>query len=91
MAGKAFICNDVIGTYIKKHSCPTCNIKLKRIKVSKTINPNSEEANSDFFKRHIAGFKKYGDIKFTWHEFECSSCKRHFILDELDEIESNKG
>lgn len=84
MSGKAFICDDIIGTYFRKHKCPDCKKKLKRKKVSKTINSESNEAKNYSFRLYRHTLK--GDVTFSWYEFECPVCKKSFTLERLDEI-----
>ena len=89
MNGKQFICNDVVGTFFKKHKCADCKVKLKRKIVSKIINTNSEEAKNYSFHIHRNTIK--GDVKISWYEFECPTCKKSFTLERLEEIsEENK-
>ena len=85
MVGKAFICNDVAGTFFKKHDCIDCKVRLIRKKVSKIVNSESEEAKNYSFRVHRNTLK--GDVKFSWYEFECPNCKRCFTVAELDELE----
>ena len=84
MKGKAFICDDIVGTYFKKHKCVDCKVKLKRKKVSKIINSESEEAKNYSFRLYRYTLK--GDVKFSWYEFECPICKKSFTLEKLEEI-----
>ena len=84
MNGKKFICNDVIGTFFKKHKCVDCKVKLKRKKVSKIINTKSKEAKNYSF--HINRNTMTGDVEFSWYEFECPVCKKSFTVEELEEM-----
>ena len=84
ISGKKFICNDVVGTYFKKHKCPKCKEKLERKLVSKIINTESEEAKNYSF--HIHRNTISGDVEISWYEFECPICKKSFTVEELEDI-----
>ena len=84
MNGKKFICNDVIGTFFKKHKCVDCKVKLKRKKVSKIINTKSKEAKNYSF--HINRNTITGDVEISWYEFGCPVCKKSFTVEELEEM-----
>lgn len=84
MSGKMLICNDIVGTFFKKHKCVDCKVKLKRKIVSKIINTKSEEAKNYSF--HITRHTITGDVKISWYEFECPICKKGFTVEQLEEI-----
>ena len=85
MAGSAFFCKDVIGTFFKKHYCPDCQTRLKRKKVYKVVNSESEEAkNYDF---SLLRFQRKGNVRFSWYEFECPSCQKQYTLEALRTLE----
>ena len=84
MSGKMFICDDVVGTFFKKHKCVDCKVKLERKIVSKIINTKSEEAKNYSF--HIVRNTIAGDVEVSWYEFECPVCKKSFTLEKLEEI-----
>ena len=78
-------CNDIF--YFRKvHFCPECKTKLEKVPVSKVINSRSPEAK-DFDFSMPGGNFAVGDIQFTWDEFECPNCKKHFTVNEMKEIE----
>lgn len=69
----------------KAHSCPNCGNPLNAVSVSKVVNSRSPEAKDYDF--HAAGMTLVGDVRFTWDEFECPSCKRHFSVEEIKKSE----
>ena len=73
-------------SYLRKaHFCPDCGTKLEKAAVSKEVNARSLEAkNFDF---SIDGVHMIGDVRFTWDELECPSCKKHLTVDEMKKIE----
>lgn len=91
-----YISGDIV--YLsKKHYCPECGAELKTVKVSKEIDPDSNEAKEmpKMFSKTIVGsrgvkFRRYnyaGDTTYVWKEFECEKCSRHLTVDEMKEIE----
>ncbi len=86
MSGKMFVCDDILGTYFKKHQCVYCKVKLKRKKVSKIINTKSEEARNYSFHMHHNTMS--GNVKISWYEFECPVCKKSFTLEQLEETDT---
>ena len=84
MGGKMLICDDIVGTFFKKYKCADCNVKLNRKKVSKIINTKSEEAKNYSF--HMTHNTMTGNVKISWYEFECPTCKKNFSLERLEEI-----
>ncbi len=70
----------------KKHHCPVCHNRLKKLKVSKVVNAKSEEAkNFDFSSP--GGEYMLGDVKFIWVEFRCPQCDKTYTVDQLYTIE----
>lgn len=63
------------------HCCPICGEELKKIKVSKIVNSESEEAKDyDFSSGDVY---MYGDVKFVWTEFNCEKCDKNFSVDDV--------
>ena len=87
--GKKYFNKDVVYVSFKKHLCPNCSNKLKKVKVSKTVNFHSAEADNYDFRfgsgKHILVIND--DVEFVWKEFDCPNCKTHFTVDELKKIE----
>lgn len=85
---------------LKKHFCPNCKTELRVVKVSKTVNSNSEESHEipKMFSKTILGergikFRTYnylGDIKYVCEGFECEQCKHRFTVDEIKLVEGEK-
>lgn len=81
----------------QKHYCPDCQSVLKKIKVSKVMNSNSQEAADmpKMFSKTRVGigrvkFRRYnyvGDVEYIWNELECEICNRHFTVEEMKKIE----
>lgn len=86
MSGKMLLCNDIVGTFLKKQKCVYCKSKLKRKKASKVINSKSEEAKN--YSLHIHHNTMTGDINISWYEFECPICKKRFTLEELEALKN---
>ena len=84
MSGKMLVCNDIVGTFLRRHKCAYCKVKLKRKKVLKIINSKSEEAKNYNFHMHRNTMT--GDVNISWYEFECPICKRSFTLEELEAV-----
>lgn len=63
------------------HCCPICGGELNKIKVSKIVNSESEEAKDrDFSSGEVY---MYGDVKLIWTEFSCEKCDRKFSVDDV--------
>lgn len=73
--------NDNVLYMMKKHYCPFCNTRLKKVKVSCIVNSDSPEAK-DFDFTDLCG-----NVKFVWKEFECEQCKKHFTVKEMKKFE----
>ena len=83
----------------KKHYCPACNIKLKKVKVSQIVDGSSQEdgqKSSTLFSDTRIGskgvqFRKYkymGETQYVWKEFDCEQCGRHFTVTQIKTLES---
>ncbi|MBQ2770607.1 MAG: hypothetical protein IJF41_05170 [Clostridia bacterium] len=70
----------------KKHYCPVCNEKLKKVKISRIVNSRSEEAKDFDFSSSGDGYMT-GNVKFVWTEFACSDCTRNFSVNEIYDYE----
>lgn len=69
------------------HCCPICGEELKKIKVSKIVNSESEEAKDwDFSSGDVY---MYGDVKFIWTEFSCEKCDKIFSVDDVYRAEKD--
>ncbi len=90
ITGRKFICNDAVGTFFKKHYCPVCKARLNRIKVSKTVNPKSEEAKEFDFEITPDSHHIQGDVRFSWYEFACPNCDRSYRMEEIKKYEKKK-
>ena len=69
----------------KDHFCPDCGTRLEKVSVSKVVNSRSPEAKD--FDFSIGDDYAEGDVKFTWDELECPSCKKHLTVNEMKELE----
>jgi hypothetical protein len=80
---------DMAYIYVHKHFCPCCSRKLKVVKRSKTVDPNSPEAeNYDLAPIVKTRWSKpVAKTKFIWDEFECPACKKSLTEEEMKEIE----
>lgn len=71
----------------KKHFCPSCGEKLQKIKISKIVNSQSEEAkNYDFSSSGGDGYM-IGNVKFIWTEFYCAKCDKSFSVNSIYQTE----
>ena len=73
--------ND-IRYFRKAHFCPDCGSQLNKAEVSRVVNAGSPEAR-DFDFTMSPGIAMVGDVQFTWDEFECPECHRHFSVNEI--------
>ena len=86
--GTKYINNAIFYTLLKKHNCPYCNERLRRIKKSKIVNSKSAEArNYDF---NLGDGFMEGDVRFVWKEFQCPRCKTEFTIEDMRRIERRK-
>ena len=77
--------NDI--RYFRKvHFCPDCGSQLNKAEVSRVVNAGSPEAR-DFDFTMSPGIAMVGDVQFTWDEFECPECHRHFSVNEIKKSE----
>lgn len=72
-----------------KHYCPVCNEVLKKIKVSKVVNSESEEANNFDFSSVGGDGYMVGNVEFTWMEFCCSKCEKNYSMNDIYRAEKN--
>lgn len=66
-----------------KHVCPVCGETLRKVKFSRIVNSDSEEAkNYDF---SCAGGEGYlvGDVEFIGTEFFCGKCSKAYAANEI--------
>jgi len=73
-----------IFVYFRKQYCPQCGNRLKRVKVSKIVNSNSEESIN--FNFHTMDNYMIGNVKFIWSEFRCQFCNKNYTIEELKKI-----
>ncbi len=75
---------------LKKHYCPKCEERLKKVKISKIINKKSPEAkNYDFSMCGDTGVRKayyFGNVKFIKTAFFCEKCNRQYKISELKKL-----
>ncbi|MBO5785685.1 MAG: hypothetical protein J6R45_00015 [Clostridia bacterium] len=85
IAGKKYINEDIIYTVFKKHYCPDCKVRLKRIEVSKIVNSKSPEAKK--YDLSMGDTFMTGDIEVVWKEFQCPNCLRIISVKQMKRIE----
>ncbi len=73
---------DDILYLLKKHYCPKCGSRLKKVLVSKVVKSDSLEAKNYDFSNYDFGRMK-GDVKFYWHDFLCPDCKKQITVNEM--------
>ena len=70
-----------------KHFCPRCGDELQKVKISKIVNSQSEEAkNFDFSSPSGDGYM-IGNVKFIWTEFYCGRCDKSFSINSIYQAE----
>ena len=69
-----------------KHFCPVCGEDLQKIKISKIVNSQSEEAKDYDFSSAGNGYM-IGNVKFIWTEFACAHCNRNYSVNEIYDYE----
>ena len=74
--------DDIIYTVFKKHFCPNCNTRLKRVKTTKVINAKSFEA-----KKYDIDPYTIGDVKVSIVEFYCPTCEKQISREDMKKIE----
>ncbi len=72
--------------YLKKHNCPVCSRELQKVKVSRIVNSQSEEAKDYDFSSAGNGYM-IGNVKFIWTEFACAHCNRNYSVNEIYDYE----
>ena len=71
----------------KKHYCPKCKERLKKVKLSKVINRKSPEAkNYDFAMPGSQKKSFFGNVKFIKIAFLCEKCNRQYKISELKQL-----
>lgn len=74
--------------YCKKHPCPVCGKELEKVRVSRVVNPKSEEAKE--FDFSFGDSHLIGTTRFVWTEFHCEPCQRSYRVQELYKLEKVK-
>ena len=70
-----------------KHFCPLCGDELHKVKISKIVNSQSEEAkNFDFSSPSGDGYM-IGNVKFFWTELYCGRCDKSFSINSIYQAE----
>lgn len=87
IGGMRYSNDDIIYTMFKKHYCPDCNQRLKRIKEVKIIDAKSPEAK----KYDLGNECRLGDLKLILVEFICPKCQKHYSIAKMKEIECKCG
>ena len=72
----------------KKHYCPVCSGELTKVKVSRVVNSDSEEAKDFDFSSSGEGYM-IGNVKFIWIEFTCAKCSRNYSIDDIYRFEKH--
>ena len=70
---------------MKKHDCPTCGRLLRKVKTSKVVNSNSEDAKEFDFSNGDTYLT--GNVKFIWIEFHCDHCNKSWKIEKLKSLE----
>ena len=77
----------------RKPFCPLCGEKLQKIKISKIVHSQSEEAKDYDFSSPGGDGYMIGNVKFIWTEFYCDKCDKNFSINSIyqTEKEANKA
>ncbi len=70
-----------------KHFCPNCDEKLQKLKISKIVNSQSEEAKDYDFSSPGGDGYMIGNVKFIWTEFYCGKCDKNFSINSIYQAE----
>jgi hypothetical protein len=70
----------------KKHLCPKCAEPLKALTVGNVINSGPSGKSSKF---PTNGNYMYGNVKSYKTEYQCTSCRMRYTLDDLKKIEES--
>ena len=70
-----------------KHFCPACDGELQKIKTSKIVNSQSEEARDYDFSAPGGDGYMIGNVKFIWTEFTCTKCGKRYSANEVYQAE----
>ena len=73
-----------------KHFCPVCGEKLQKIKISKIVNSQSEEAKDYDFSSPGGDGYMIGNVKFIWTEFYCGKCDKNVPINSICQTEKKK-
>ena len=65
------------------HFCPVCGEKLQKIKISKIVNSQSDEAKDYDFSPSGGDGYIIGNVKFIWTEFYCGKCEKNFSVTSI--------
>lgn len=71
----------------KKHFCPACGELLRKTKISKIVNSQSEEAGSYDFSSPGGDGYMVGNVKFIWTAFSCGKCGKRYSVNEIYQAE----
>ena len=70
---------------LKKHYCPNCNEKLKKIKTETVVDSKSEEAKNYDFSQAGGDEFLVGNVKFIKTAFRCDKCNTTYTAKEVKE------
>ncbi len=66
-----------------KHFCPVCGEVLQKVKISKIVNSQSEEAKDYDFSTPGGDGYMIGDVKFIWTEYSCGKCSKRYSVNDI--------
>ena len=71
----------------RKHFCPLCSEELQKVKISKIVHSQSEEAKDYDCPSHGGDGSMIGNVKFIWTELSCSKCKKSYSINDIYQAE----
>jgi len=71
----------------RKHFCPLCDGELQKVKISKIVNSQSDEAKDYDFSSPGGDGYMIGNVKFIWTEFYCGKCNKNFSVNTIYQTE----
>ncbi|MBQ8893986.1 MAG: hypothetical protein IJ043_06205 [Clostridia bacterium] len=82
--GYIYESNSSFYIFAKKHYCPNCKEKLKKVKASAEFRGDSPEAEKyNYYNRYGKNVK----VRLTWLELECPVCGCHMNEEEMKKAE----
>ena len=77
--------------YVRKsHYCPCCKIKVVPNRVKELVYPGTERAEKFDLSAYGGDNFLPGPVEVSYVEFQCPSCKKNYMIDEMRSIERSE-